>query len=116
MSGAFHRLHESLSSAKESASQKLSDITTNEKILNMWPNMVDTTRAVEPMTTDNGIEVQDTEHWLRVVSEKQQGPSLLEDQIAREMLHRCGPLLVSIRSPSSCFPTNEKTQLTMRGY
>lgn len=118
MSGTFHRLHESLSSAKESASQKLSDIiTTNEKILNMWPNMVDTTRGVEPMTTDTGVEVQDTDHWLRVVSEKQQGPSLLEDQVAREKLHRCGPLLVSLSGAlQAALSLIEKTQSTMRGY
>ena len=95
MSGTFQRLQKSLNSAKESASQKLNDVTTtNEKILNMWPNTIDTTKTSNRMTTDHGVKIQDTDHWLRVVSEKQQGPSLLEDQIAREKVHRCGSLLV----------------------
>lgn len=37
-----------------------------------------------PMTTDYGIKISNPDNWLRVGSEKQTGPSLLEDQIARE--------------------------------
>jgi hypothetical protein len=36
------------------------------------------------MTTDYGIKISDPDHWLRVASEKNTGPTLLEDQIARE--------------------------------
>lgn len=36
------------------------------------------------MSTDYGIKITDPDHWLRVVDEKKTGPSLLEDQIARE--------------------------------
>lgn len=36
------------------------------------------------MTTDYGIKISDTDHWLRVANEKNTGPMLLEDQIARE--------------------------------
>jgi len=36
------------------------------------------------MTTDYGIKISDPDHWLRVGSNSNTGPSLLEDQIARE--------------------------------
>merc|ERR1712000_728985 len=41
-------------------------------------------------TTDYGIKVADLDHWLKVVDEENDkvGPSLLEDQIARERIHR----------------------------
>ncbi|KAF8532635.1 catalase-like domain-containing protein [Trichophaea hybrida] len=89
MSGTLQRLQESLNSAKESASQKFNDVTTtNENILDMWPNTYDTTKSSNRMTTDIGVKVQDTDHWLKVVSKDQIGPFLLEDQIGREKIHR----------------------------
>ena len=36
------------------------------------------------MTTDHGVKISNPDQWLRVVDEKKTGPSLLEDQIARE--------------------------------
>lgn len=36
------------------------------------------------MTTDYGIKISNTDNWLRVADENHSGPSLLEDQIARE--------------------------------
>lgn len=36
------------------------------------------------LTTDHGTRVGNTDQWLRAVDEKRTGPSLLEDQIARE--------------------------------
>lgn len=42
------------------------------------------------MTTDHGTKVQDTDHWLKAIDANGRvGPSLLEDQIAREKIHRC---------------------------
>ncbi|KAJ5309101.1 hypothetical protein PENANT_c020G10551 [Penicillium antarcticum] len=40
------------------------------------------------MTTDYGIKISDPDHWLRVADEQKTGPSLLEDQIAREKIMR----------------------------
>lgn len=40
--------------------------------------------AKTPFTTDHGMKVSNTDNWLRAVDENQTGPSLLEDQIARE--------------------------------
>jgi catalase len=36
------------------------------------------------MTTDFGCPVSNTDNWLRAVDPQRTGPSLLEDQIARE--------------------------------
>lgn len=42
----------------------------------------------QPQTTDHGVGVSDPDHWLRVANEQRTGPMLLEDQIAREKIHR----------------------------
>lgn len=84
MSGVFQRLQESLNEAKESATRKINDVTTtNEKILDMYPNTVNV-RQDKTMTTDFGTKINDGDHWLKVVGKEGHGPSLLEDQIARE--------------------------------
>jgi catalase len=90
MSSTLQKLQESLNAAKEAATKKLEEVTTtNEKILDMWPNTVNQAKAGKQMTTDTGVKVRDTDHWLRVVSDQQEGPALLEDQIAREKIMRC---------------------------
>lgn len=38
----------------------------------------------QPLTTDHGMRVENTDQWLRIADDKHTGPSLLEDQIARE--------------------------------
>ncbi|KAJ6506992.1 catalase-like domain-containing protein [Mycena sanguinolenta] len=40
------------------------------------------------ITTDHGVPVSDTDNWLKVTNGQNAGPSLLEDQIAREKIHR----------------------------
>ncbi|KAF9243856.1 catalase-like domain-containing protein [Melanogaster broomeanus] len=47
-------------------------------------------RAGEHLTTDHGVKVSDTDNWLKVIGSngEQNGPSLLEDQIGREKVHR----------------------------
>lgn len=48
----------------------------------------------QPLTTDHGVRVENTDQWLRVVDDQHTGPSLLEDQIARE----------KVSQPSSFLP------------
>lgn len=38
----------------------------------------------QPITTDHGTRVSNTDNWLKSVDGKRTGPSLLEDQISRE--------------------------------
>ncbi|KAJ5338697.1 hypothetical protein N7452_005425 [Penicillium brevicompactum] len=61
--------------------------TTNGKIADMAKETVDV-HANQHMTTDYGIKISDPDHTLRVVDDKHTGPSLLEDQIAREKIMR----------------------------
>ncbi|TGZ83526.1 catalase-domain-containing protein [Ascodesmis nigricans] len=90
MSSTFQRMQEALNDAKRSASQKINEVTTtNDKILDMWPNTSDAQKKENRMTTDHGVKVHDTDHWLKAIDPTgRAGPSLLEDQIAREKIHR----------------------------
>ncbi|KAG2155464.1 catalase-like domain-containing protein [Suillus clintonianus] len=47
-------------------------------------------RANQPLTTDHGVKVADTDNWLKIIGENggSNGPMLLEDQIGREKIHR----------------------------
>ncbi|KAJ5632311.1 hypothetical protein N7490_008650 [Penicillium lividum] len=59
----------------------------NGKFVDMEKDTVDV-HAKQHMTTDYGIKISDPDHSLRVVSDSTTGPSLLEDQIAREKIMR----------------------------
>lgn len=74
-------------------------LATNEKILDMYPNTVNTHQTSKTMTTDFGTKINDADHWLKIVGNKGHGPSLLEDQIARE---RASPRFLNILIPGSC--------------
>jgi catalase len=50
------------------------------------------------MTTDYGIKISDPDHWLRVASEKNTGPTLLEDQIAREKVRTLPYSILRVQS------------------
>jgi hypothetical protein len=43
------------------------------------------------MTTDHGVKIENTDQWLRVVDDIHTGPSLLEDQLAREKVCQNSP-------------------------
>jgi catalase len=61
--------------------------TEDGKFADMQKDTVDV-HAKQHMTTDYGIKISDPDHWLRVADDKSTGPSLLEDQIAREKIMR----------------------------
>ncbi|KAK2460639.1 hypothetical protein APHAL10511_007109 [Amanita phalloides] len=68
-------------------SNVLSSTTTSEKIQDLKRDTVD----IKPdsiLTTDHGVKISDTDNWLKVSDGKSGGPSLLEDQIAREKIQR----------------------------
>jgi len=64
-------------------SAKTNSTTADGKFADMAKDTVDV-HAKQHMTTDYGIKITDPDHWLRVASDSNTGPSLLEDQIARE--------------------------------
>lgn len=59
--------------------------------------------GTQPMATDYGIKISNTDNWLRTVDGSTTGPSLLEDQIARE----------KVCSPFFCFVV---TGILIKGY
>ncbi|PYH89084.1 catalase A [Aspergillus ellipticus CBS 707.79] len=67
--------------AVKSASSK------NKKAVDLERDTIDVT-AKQHLTTDHGVPISNTDQWLRPVDGKHAGPSLLEDQIAREKIHR----------------------------
>ncbi|KAL8297339.1 hypothetical protein RB600_002369 [Gaeumannomyces tritici] len=58
-----------------------------DKIADLGRNTV-TPSAQGRMTSDAGTRMPSADDWLRVVSDQHTGPSLLEDQLARERIHR----------------------------
>ncbi|KEF53231.1 catalase A [Exophiala aquamarina CBS 119918] len=61
----------------------------NRKISDLLKNTKDA-HSQQTTTTDYGIKVHDVDHWVKTVDQGKDriGPSLLEDQIARERIHR----------------------------
>lgn len=71
--GGLHKAQEAVQCASSKEKKRI-DLEHDTANINMK----------QPMTTDHGVRVENTDQWLRVVDDKHTGPSLLEDQIARE--------------------------------
>ncbi|RHZ73355.1 hypothetical protein CDV55_108329 [Aspergillus turcosus] len=61
--------------------------STSKKLIDLERDTADV-HTQQPMTTDHGVRVSNTDQWLRVTTDRRTGPTLLEDQIAREKVHR----------------------------
>ena len=57
--------------------------SADTKLADLQKDTVDVNTG-QHMTTDYGIKISNLDNWLRVADDKHTGPSLLEDQIARE--------------------------------
>jgi len=62
----------------------------NDKIDQLKANMVEPSENTR-ITSDFGVKQNNTDQWLRVATEDQTGPSLLEDTFGREKV--CGATL-----------------------
>ncbi|KAF7597341.1 hypothetical protein BBP40_006281 [Aspergillus hancockii] len=60
----------------------------DKKLVDLAPETHNVQESKQPLTTDHGVRVSDTDHWLKSVDGNHTGPMLLEDQIAREKIHR----------------------------
>ncbi|RDW72690.1 catalase catA [Aspergillus mulundensis] len=77
-----------LAAGLQKAQQAVQDTATkNKKAVDIAQDTVDVHSGQE-QRTDFGVAISDPEHWLRVTNETHSGPSLLEDHIARERIHR----------------------------
>ncbi|KAL2871630.1 catalase catA [Aspergillus lucknowensis] len=61
--------------------------TKNKKLVDIEAETVNA-HTKHHQSTDHGVGITDPDHWLRAASEQRPGPMLLEDQIAREKIHR----------------------------
>jgi hypothetical protein len=60
--------------------------TESKKIKDLSRDMIDV-HTKQPITTDFGHKVSNTDNWLKIASDKSTGPHLLEDQQAREKVN-----------------------------
>lgn len=77
------------------------------------------------MTTDHGVKIENTDQWLRVVDDIHTGPSLLEDQLAREKvcqnsINSTAPglwikILIPTRSPVSTTNVSRSESFMLEG-
>ncbi|KAF8810089.1 catalase [Phlegmacium glaucopus] len=74
-----------MSSIKDSIKQAFS--TETEKVKALEACTIDTS-GDQVLTSDHGVKMSDTDNWLKISDGSTNGPSLLEDQFAREKIHR----------------------------
>ena len=92
MSTAKERVSETLRVASGAAAQAVYSLTgSNAKIHDLAPDVISCNKNDSKMTSDYGAPISDTDHWLKVVDPHNpngHGPSLLEDQFAREKVSK----------------------------
>ncbi|CAA7265326.1 unnamed protein product [Cyclocybe aegerita] len=76
-----------MSSISSTLKHALSSFQDTVKVKDLRTDTVECTPS-SGLTTDHGVKVADTDNWLKVSDGSLAGPSLLEDQIAREKIHR----------------------------
>ena len=77
-----------MSSIADTLKSAVSNMNENAKVASMSHDIVDISDKNAGITTDHGVSVADTDNWLKVSNGRTVGPMLLEDQIAREKIHR----------------------------
>jgi len=77
-----------MASSIASGLQKVTDMSakmaSNPKVADMAKDTVNVEKKEAKMTTDFGVPIANTDHWLSASTEDRQGPSLLEDVHGRE--------------------------------
>ncbi|KIK61290.1 hypothetical protein GYMLUDRAFT_166447 [Collybiopsis luxurians FD-317 M1] len=76
-----------MSTVGQSVKQAFTSMVNNAKISDLKRDTVEITPSTG-LTTDHGVYIPETDNWLRLSDGQKHGPSLLEDQIAREKIHR----------------------------
>lgn len=74
VAGGLHKVQEAVQGAA----------SKDKKLVDLAPDTHNVQSSKEPLTTDHGVRISDTDHWLKEVNDNHTGPMMLEDQIARE--------------------------------
>lgn len=77
-----------ISSGLEKVQQQLGGSLEGQKAAQLANNTKDYHDPKNRITTDYGVKQNNTDDWLKVVTEDKTGPSLLEDHAAREKINR----------------------------
>ncbi|KAG2077008.1 catalase-domain-containing protein [Suillus decipiens] len=81
-----------MSSTGQSVEKAFAPMPSTKKVMDLQRDILQEPRAnqSQTLTTDHGVKVADTDNWLKIIGsrESENGPSLLEDQIGREKIHR----------------------------
>lgn len=56
----------------------------DKKVVDLARDTENVNESKATLRSDHGVAISDTDHWLRTVDNKHTGPTLLEDQFARE--------------------------------
>lgn len=80
----------------------IGDRPDSKKIKDLHRDTVDV-HSDQPMTTDWGHKISNTDNWLRIANEKSTGPNLLEDQQAREKASAAALSTLPSNNPASRF-------------
>ena len=91
----LHKASEAVTDGSKAGAQSFLEAkgTESDKIKDLHRDMIDV-HSSRSMTTDFGHKVGNTDHWLKVATEKYTGPHLLEDQQAREKASSTGRQLL----------------------
>ncbi|EED80243.1 candidate catalase [Postia placenta Mad-698-R] len=77
------------SAITNAAKQVFTAATQTAKIADLQRDIIDpSTKPTKGLTNDHGVFVSDTDNWLKAQDHGTVGPSLLEDHMAREKIHR----------------------------
>ncbi|KXN82631.1 Catalase A [Leucoagaricus sp. SymC.cos] len=76
-----------MSTIAQRVKEGFSNLTDDPKGRDLRRDTVDVT-SESGLTTDHGVKISDTDNWLKASDGQYTGPSLLEDQIGREKIHR----------------------------
>ncbi|KAF8655852.1 hypothetical protein AX16_002935 [Volvariella volvacea WC 439] len=74
-----------MSGVASTAKHAFEGLTSTAKVADLQKDTVEADKT--KLTTDHGVKIPNTDDWLKV-TKGNAGPSLLEDQISREKIHR----------------------------
>ncbi|KAJ5166332.1 spore-specific catalase CatA [Penicillium canariense] len=77
-----------LAGGLQKAQEAVQHVSSKEKKIVDLEHDTTSLTSKQPLTTDHGTRIHNTDQWLRVMNDQRTGPSLLEDQIAREKITR----------------------------
>ncbi|KAF9466251.1 catalase [Collybia nuda] len=76
-----------MTSAGTAVRNAVTSMTSTAKVADLQRDTIDNNIGPS-LTTDHGVKISDTDTWLKASDGNKSGPSLLEDQISREKIHR----------------------------